>query len=259
MKLTQLFCGSVLCCAIASPSFADVTLKSKASATGAMAASIAGEKIEYVKGAKMRTDQTTGAGKKMTTIVDASTKQLISIDHDKKEAQVMDFKGVAASMSRIGIENISVSITPAGTTRQIAGKTCEVYDLKIAVPIDMGKMKMTMAMTGPHCLVKNGPGHADLQAFFKASAEGGLISDPAQAKAQPAVAKALADLQKKMSELGVPFASEMTIQMQGEGPMAEMMKKAGANTISTEVTEVSVAPLAASLFEVPEGYTVTKR
>ncbi len=46
--------------------------------------------------------------------------------------------------------------------------------------------------------------------------------------------------------------------MQGEGPMAEMMKKM-SNTISTEVTEVSAAPLAASLFEVPEGYKVTKR
>ena len=146
-----------------------------------------GDKIEYVKGAKMRTDQTTGAGRKLTTIVDASTKQLISIDHDKKEAQVMDMKGVADSMSRIGVENISVSITPAGTTRQIAGKTCEVYDLKIAVPIDMRQMKMTMAMSGPHCLVKNGPGQADFLAFYKAAAEGGLFFDPAQAKSQPAV------------------------------------------------------------------------
>lgn len=259
MKPTQLFCGSLLCCAIASPAFADVTLKSKASASGAMAAAVAGEKIEYVKGAKMRTDQTTGAGKKMTTIVDASTRQLISIDHDKKEAQVMDMKGVADSMSKMGIENISVSITPAGTTRQIAGKTCDVYDLKIAVPVDMGKMKMTMGMSGPHCLVKNSPGQADFQAFYKASAEGGLLFDPAQAKSQPGVAKAMADMQKKMSELGVPYASEMTIQMQGEGPMAEMMKKAGSNTITTEVTEVSAAPLAASLFEVPEGYKVTRR
>ncbi len=257
MKLTQLFCGSVLCYAIALPAFADVTLKSKGSATG-MVGAMTGDKIEYVKGAKMRTDQTTGAGKKMTTIIDASARQLISIDHDKKEAQVMDMKGVSESMSKIGVENISVSITPAGTTRQIAGKTCEVYDLKIAVPIDMSKMKMTMAMTGPHCLVKNGPGQADFLAFYKAASEGGLFFDAAQAKSQPAVAKAMADMYKKMSELGVPYASELTIQMQGEGPMAEMMKKMG-NTISTEVTEVSAAPLAASLFEVPEGYKVTKR
>jgi hypothetical protein len=258
MKPTQLFCGFLLCCAIASPAFADVTMKSKASATGAMAAAMASDKVDYVKGAKMRTDQTTGAGKKMTTIIDASTRQLISIDHDKKEAQVMDMKGVADSMSRIGVENISVSITPAGTTRQVAGKTCEVYDMKIAVPIDMGKMKMTMVMSGPHCLVKNGPGQADFQAFYKASSEGGLLVDQAQAKSQPGVAKALADMHKKMSELGVPYASEMTIQMQGEGPMAEMMKKSGS-IISTEVIEVSAAPLAASLFEVPEGYKVTKR
>ena len=259
MKPTQLFCRSLLCCAIASSASADVTLKSKGSATG-MVGAMTGDKVEYVKGAKMRTDQTTGAGKKMTTIIDASTRQLISIDHDKKEAQVMDMKGVSDSMSRIGVENISVSITPAGTTRQVAGKTCEVYDLKIAVPIDMATMKMTMVMSGPHCLVKNGPGQADFNAFYKAAAEGGLFFDAAQAKSQPAVARTMIDMYKKMSELGVPYASELNIQMQGgEGPMAEMMKKAGGNTISTEVTEVSAAPLAASLFEVPEGYKVTKR
>ena len=258
MTPTQLFCRSVLCFAIASPAFADVTLKSKGSATGAAVGAMTGDKIEYVKGAKMRTDQTTGAGRKLTTIVDASTKQLISIDHDKKEAQVMDMKGVADSMSSIGVENISVSITPTGTTRQIAGKTCDVYDLKIAVPIDMRQMKMTMAMSGPHCLVKNGPGQADFLAFYKAAVEGGLFFDPAQAKSQPAVAKTMVEMYKKMSELGVPYASELTIQMQGEGPMAEMMKKM-SNTISTEVTEVSAALLAASLFEVPDGYKVTKR
>ena len=72
MTLTQLFCRSLLCCAIASPAFADVTLKSKGSATGAAVGSMTGDKIEYVKGAKMRTDQTTGAGRKLTTIVNSA-------------------------------------------------------------------------------------------------------------------------------------------------------------------------------------------
>jgi hypothetical protein len=256
MKATQLFCTSLLCCSIATAASADVTLKSKGGGTGTVGA-MNGDKVEYVKGAKMRTDQTT-AGKKTTTIIDASTRQLISIDHDKKEAQVMEMKGVSESMSKIGVENISISITPAGTTRQIAGKTCEVYDLKIAVPLDMQKLKMTMAMAGPHCLVKNGPGQADFQAFYKAAADGGVFFDASQAKAQPSAAKAMTDMYKKMSELGVPYSSEITIQMQGEGPMAEMMKKM-TSTITNEVIEVSTAPLAASVFEIPAGYAVTKR
>ncbi len=40
--------------------------------------------------------------------------------------------------------------------------------------------------------------------------------------------------------------------------MAEMMKKMG-NTITTEVTSVSTAPIAAAMFDVPAGYKVNKR
>ena len=68
---TQLFCGSLLCCAIASPALADVTLKSKGSGTG-MVGAMSGDMTQYVKGAKMRTDQTTGAGRQTTTIIDAA-------------------------------------------------------------------------------------------------------------------------------------------------------------------------------------------
>jgi len=48
------------------------------------------------------------------------------------------------------------------------------------------------------------------------------------------------------------------MSMEAEGPMAEMMKKM-ATTISTEVTSVSTAPIAATMFEVPAGYKVSKR
>jgi hypothetical protein len=46
--------------------------------------------------------------------------------------------------------------------------------------------------------------------------------------------------------------------MEASGPMAELMKKMG-NTIVTEVTTVSTAPIADSMFEIPAGYKVNKR
>ena len=60
----------------------------------------------------------------------------------------------------------------------------------------------------------------------------------------------MTDMYRKMAELGVPFATEMRIGMEGTGPMAEMMKKMG-NTITTEVTSVSTAAIDAALFEIP--------
>jgi hypothetical protein len=101
-------------------------------------------------------------------------------------------------------------------------------------------------------------GHADIKAFYAQASEKGFFLDPAQAKSQPAVAKAMADMQKTMAELGVPFATETNIAMEASGPMAELMKKM-RNTVTTEVTAVSTAPIPDSMFEIPAGDKVTKR
>ena len=233
MKPTRLFGLSLLCCAIASPARADVTLKSKGSGTG-MVGAVSGDMTQYVKGLKIRIDQTTGKGKQTTTIIDVLARQMIVLDHDKKEAdshQHDQRRGVAREEWR---HRISPPPSRRRTqTRQIAGQTCTVYDLKVAVPMQMGNSAMKMVMSGPQCLVKNGPGQADFVAFYRAAAEKGIFLDAAQAKSRPAMAKAMTDMYKQMAELGVPFATEMNIGIDaGEagGPMAEMMKKMN-NTI----------------------------
>jgi hypothetical protein len=68
----------------------------------------------------------------------------------------------------------------------------------------------------------------------------------------------MTDMYRKMSELGVPFATEMKMGIEGEGPMAEAMKKIGS-TITTEVTSISTAPIPATVFDMPAGYKVKKR
>ena len=248
---------ALLCCAVASPALADVTLKSKATGTG-MVGAVAGDMTQYIKGLKTRSDQTTGAGRQTSTIIDLAAKQMIVLNHDTKEADVIDMTNLSETLAKAGATDITATITPTPQTRQIAGQTCTVHDLKVAVPMPMGKTQMTMVMSGPQCLVKNGPGQAEFLAFYRAASENGGFLDATQAKTRPAAAKAMTDMYRKMSELGVPYATEMRISMEAEGPMAEMMKKM-ANTISTEVTSVSTAPIAATMFEVPAGYKVNKR
>jgi hypothetical protein len=247
-----------LCILSASPALADVTLKSKGSGKG-MVGAVVGDMTQYLKGTKMRSDQTLGAGRQITTIIDAGAHQMIVLDHEKKEADVIDMNAIGETMSKAGISDINMAITPRSETRQIAGSSCTVYDVKISVPMQMGGASgMTMVMSGPYCLVKNGPGQADFAAFYRAAAEKGFFLDPNQAKSQPATAKAMADMHRKMAELGVPYASETNMSMEGSGPMAELMKKMG-NTITTEVTSVSTAAIPDSTFEVPAGYKVKKR
>ena len=257
MKPIRLFGIALLCGAVASPALADVTLKSKGSGTG-MVGAVAGDMTQYIKGLKTRTDQTSGAGKQTTTIIDLAAKQMIVLHHDAKEADVIDMTSLSESLAKAGATDITASITPTTQTRQIAGQTCTVYDLKIAVPMQMAKAQMTMVMSGPQCLVKNGPGQAEFLAFYRAASENGGFLDATQAKTRPAAAKAMTDMYRKMAELGVPFATEMRIGIEAEGPMADMMKKMG-NTISTEVTSVSTAPIPATMFDVPAGYKLSKR
>jgi len=257
IRLLVPICAALVCTALASPASADVTLKSKSSGKGMMGA-MAGDMTQSVKGQKMRIDQTTGPGRQTTTIIDGSGRQMIVLDHEKKEASVIDMNVLGESMAKAGLSEITTSITPTSQTRQIAGSTCTVYDLKVAVPVNLANSPMTMAVSGPQCLAKGVAGHADFAAFYRSAAEKGFVLDPAQAKAQPALARAMADMHRKMAELGVPLATEITIGMEATGPMAEMMKKMGS-TITTEVTSVSTAAIPDSTFEVPAGYKLNKR
>jgi hypothetical protein len=248
---------SLLCCAVASPVLADVTVKSKGTSAGMVGAKV-GDMTQQIKGHKVRIDETTGEGRHISTIIDIAAKQMVTLNHDSKEAEVIDMTSLGETLAKAGVADINVSITPTPATRQIAGQTCNVYDLKLAVPMAVGKTKMAMLLSGPQCLVKNGPGHADFLAFYRAASEGGGFLDASQAKGQPAMAKAMTDMYRKMSELGVPFATEMKMGIEGEGPMAEAMKKMGS-TITTEVTAISTAPIPATVFEMPAGYKVKKR
>jgi hypothetical protein len=256
MNAARAIASAVVCLALASPASADVTLKSKGSGSGMLGA-VTGDMTQHFKQAKLRIDQTSG-GRQLSTIVDASVRQMVLLDHEKKQADVIDMASIGESLAKIGASDVQASVTPTPETRQIAGATCTVYDVKVSVPMKMGNTAVNMVMSGPQCLVKNGPGHADIKAFYAQASEKGFFLDPAQAKAQPAVAKAMAEMHKKMADLGVPFATETNIDMEASGPMAELMKKM-RNTVITEVTTVSTAPIPDSMFEIPAGYKVTKR
>jgi hypothetical protein len=257
MTSTRLGSTFLICLALASPAAADVTTKQKSSGKGAMTAVASGEMTQYVKGLKIRTDQTM-AGRQTTTIIDAATHQMSVIDHAKREVEVYDMASFGGAMSKVPVGDIKTSVTPTGQTRQIAGATCSVYDVKVTAPMPMGKDEMVLVLAGPYCLAKNGPGQADYVALYKAISENGFLSDPRQAKAQPALAKAMTEMSKKMAELGVPYSTEVSISFEG-GPMAGMMSKMGANTMTSEVTTVSTEAIPDSTFEVPAGYKVNKR
>ena len=239
---------------VAAPAHADVTVNQKTTGKGPIGTAASGDSVQYLKGSKMRIDQTRGDDE-TSVIIDADAQRMVSLNHKKKEADIYDMTKIAADMQKIQSSDIKANVTPTSQTRQIAGQTCTVHNIEIEIPMAMGNNPMTMVMAGPACLVKDAPGAKDYETFYKTAVEKGLFfSDPRQAKAQPGQAKGMARLYQEMASRGLPYAQEFTMKFQGNDMMAGMMNKMGGATMSTEVTSVTTGPLADSLFEIPAGY-----
>jgi hypothetical protein len=259
VRLAIPVCSLFLFGLAAAPAFADVTLKQKTTGKGAVGSVADGESTIYMKGLKFRNDQTNG-NRRTTMLLDAGGSQMIVINHEKKEAEVYDTAKTGEQMAElVTVAEVKSSFTPTGQTRQVAGHTCTVYDVSVTMPVTIAKMPMTMSMSGPFCLAKGAPGQADYSAFYKAASERGLFfGDPRAAQASP-LPRAMTEMYRKMSELGVALAMDVTIKTRGEGPMAALMAKMGGATMITETTAVSADPVADSIFEIPAGYKIQKR
>lgn len=254
---------AALMLALASPSFADVTIKQTMSGKG-MGMSTNINSTTFIKGMKMRSDSVTGDTTR-TTIFDVEAQKMYLFDSKKKEADVWDMAAFGAEMGKaVQTDEMKASIKPNGQTKDIAGKTATGYDMEIEVPATMGGaggMKMTVVLTGPVWIVKGAPGSKDFLQFYKAAVEKGFIfNDPRAAKGQPGQAKAMAEMYRQMAEAGgIPYEQTMNVKMQGDGPMAGMLAKMGNISSTSTVESVDTASLADDLFAPPAGYKLNAR
>lgn len=262
--MKRVLLASILAVALASPAFADVTLKQTTTGKG-LGMSGTTPAVAYIKGSKMRSDSTIG-DRIVSVIFDLDAQKMYSFDSKKKEADVYDMASFAKELSTaVDTTNMKVSMKPNGQTKEIAGKTATGYDLAISVPFAMGgnkEMMMEMTLSGPTWIVKGAPGTADYVNFYKAAVEKGWIfSDPRAAKAQPGQAKAMAEMYRQLAEAG-GIAYETDIQMKmggGGGPMAGLFAKMGNMTMSTKMDAVETGPLADDLFAPPAGYKLNPK
>jgi hypothetical protein len=256
MRLTGMVCAAVLAGVL--PAVADVTVTQTVAGKAAMI-NLNGESVTRIKGNKMRTEQTRG-DKTDVVIIDIDGQRMISLDPGKKEATVIPLAQLQETLAKVTASDVKVKITPTGETKQVAGYSCKVHDMAVSMPFAPGgnDMKMSMAFTGPTCLSKDSPGADDYARLYTAAAEKGFIfGDPRQARGPAAAqAKGMATLYRAMAEQGVPLEQQLSIGFEGEGPVAGMMNKMGRTTMSTTVTKIDTAPIAADLFEIPAGYKV---
>ena len=261
--MSRLILVTIATLSLATPSFADVTIKSTTTGkglgmSGTMPATV------YIKGNKMRTDTVSGDTTR-SVIFDLDTQKMISFDSKKKEADVFDMQTLSAEVSKnVQTSDMQASVKPNGKTKTIAGKTAAGYDAEITVPATMGGangMKMTVYLTGPMWIVKGAPGAAEYMSFYTNAVEKGwFFTDPRAAKGQPGQAKAMAEMYRQLAATGgIPYEQEMNIKMGGEGPMAGLMAKMGNITMTTSVSSVEAGPVSAELFTPPAGYKLKEQ
>lgn len=249
--------------ALATPSFADITVKSTVAGKGSV---MNGEttSVTYIKGGKMRNDTTIGDTLR-SSVFDLDAQKMYVFDSKKKEADVYDMQKMAADMAKnLEVNDMKASVKANGKTKTIAGKSAAGYDMQITVPATIGGkdgMKVIVNLVGPMWIVKGAPGTAEYLAFYKnAIAKGWFFTDPRSAKAQPGQARAMAEVYRQIAAAGgIAYETEMNVKMKGEGPMADMLEKMGNITMTTTVTSVDTAAIAADRFAVPAGYKLKEQ
>lgn len=251
-----------LALAVAAPAWADVTIVQTTSGKGGPMG-LSGESVTYLKGHRMRTDMTV-RGKKLSTIIDLEKRQFISLETDKREAEITDMAAIAQSLQAYKTSDIKATMTPTGNKKSILGYDAQEYDLRVVLPFQIpeegrsgGDMQLAMSMGGPVWLAKDAPGHDEYMAFYMTMAERGLFfGDPRAAKAAPGQTRGMVEMYKRMSEAGMPLVSELQFKMEGGGPMGGLMSRMGGGSITSTVTKIATDAVDDALFEIPAGYKV---
>jgi hypothetical protein len=256
--------AAALAVSVAAPAQADLTLVQIVSGKGL---GISGNTptTTYIKGTKMRTDTVSG-NTTQTMIFDVDAQKIYSFDNRRKEADVWDMADFGKQMeSNVDVSQMTASVQPNGQTKEVGGHSAVGYDMNVSVPMTMGDarsgMKMMVNLTGPVWVVKGAPGTEDYLQFYKAALDKGFIfGDPRAAKGAAGQMKAMAEMYRQLAETGgVPYETEMTVRMGGDGPMAAMMAKMGGISTTSLVQSSDTSPIADELFAPPAGYKLNNR
>ena len=242
---------------------ADATIKQTTNGKGLGTAGNA-TSTSFIKGNKMRTDLVIG-DRTQTSIYDLDAQKMYVFDSMKKEADVWDMAAFAQELSKtVDLSSMKASFKPNGQTKQLGSRKADGYDMEVSVQSAMGgnkSMVMTVTVQGPVWIVKNSPGTADYDRFYKAAIDKGwILSDPRAAKAQPGQAKAMAEMYKAISASGgIAYETDMQVKVSGEGPMAAILGRMGNISVSTAVVTVETGAISDNIFAPPADYKLNPR
>jgi hypothetical protein len=244
----------------------------------------------YLKGQKMMIDNSA-----ISIVMDFDAQTVTTFSKSQKTYTVKKFSDVGSGMS--GTE-VTADVKETGQKKNING--FDASELLMSVDVDNPQMagrgmKMQMEM---HIWLASGvPGSDELRAFYKRNAGNFPWAAMMQGGGNPAMAKTMADLQRKLASMnGVPVLEVMKTKMSGGpsvspdrqaqmeaararleamvqqgGPGAAQAKQAlatmggasagggGGMEITMEGGNYSAAAIPGSTFAIPAGFTPAEK
>lgn len=227
---------------------ADTTVKITLAMSGPM--TMSADMIAYYKGLKSRTDIKV-MDQDQSILIDAGAKQALMLNHLTRQVTPFDPKAAMANLP-MTIGEPTVSVKATGETKTVLGRSCAGYLVQMSVPMTFNGETVTMTMSGPAWLTKEGAGMEEIVAFQKAAVEAGLIASPI-GTGGTVPAKAALEMAKAFAEAGFVMTQEMQMSVEGSGQMAQMMTQM-AITMTITVTDVATTPIPDEKFVVPADY-----
>jgi hypothetical protein len=171
MPFVRLLASALMWTTVATPVFADVTLRMRMTETGAGGLDRVSDMTEYRKGLKVRTDMSGPQTTSGSTIEDLETGRSLMLWHAGKVADVFDLAQLQAARPKEDVADVKLSIVRTAESRQIAGETCTVHTFTALTRTVMRQESVAFRMEGSACLVPNGPGLADFTSYARAAAK----------------------------------------------------------------------------------------
>lgn len=257
------------------PLAADVTIVTTTTLEGPMMAMAGGganmtpKIVTRIKGTKSRTEVEMG-DQLMVTLMDLTTREAILLRPAQKTAQVLTNTPAAGEKPKFTLPKIDSRLKATGKAREVSGQQCDEYTVEMRM--DMASMTpnmppeaatmlkdVRMVMGGMLYVAKGAPGVAEYQKFQASAAKValGALSGLGGGTQMPA---GLEQLMAGFADApGIPYLTELTLTVEGSGPMVDMMKKMGEMKMISRVTSVTTDALADTLFKVPEDYKMVKQ
>lgn len=252
------------------PLRADLTLTQTTTFEGPMAAMMKDKPVVMVmriKGKKLRVDADM-MDTKVSNLADLATKEIMLLNHTQKTVEAVTGTALDAPQPKLDVD---VSFKPTGNSRPIEGALCDEHVFRMVIgfaemsgkqlPPEAAEMMkdVRMIVDGSIWAAKGGPGAAEYMAFQKAAIDANLSSvlvGPMAGQNRGGMDKLMAAF---TSAPGLPYLTEMSMGVEGTGPMVEMIKQqlTGMKMI-LKTTAVNTDTVSDDLFKVPADYTVKK-